>query len=326
MSDRAGAPDLAGVARAAMRLGGVMDETPLIRSEPLCAMFGAEVWLKLETLTPIGSFKLRGAANALMSNPGFPGTNGAYTSSTGNHGQGVALAARLLGGEAHVFLPERPNPAKKAKIEALGARVVEAGANFDEAKAAALDECERKGGLFIDDGEDPEVMNGAGTIGYEIARRFDRLDAVIVPMGGGCLAGGVGLAIKALHPAARIIGVQSEGAPAMHLSYQAKKPIEAPVTTLAESLALGVPPALNLEQIIESLDDTRLVSDDELFAAAKTLMLRAHILAEPGAAAGLAALLHWRGEFAGKTIVLVISGANLDEDTLARVVRAPTAE
>ena len=317
-------PTFAGVVRAAQRLSRVMQETPLLHSEPLSKACGAEVWLKLESTSPIGSFKLRGAANALFKSNRFDEVKQAFTTSTGNHGQGVAYAARLLQGDACVYLPKKPNPAKKAKIEALGATVIEAGADFDEAKEAALEGCDRSGGVYVDDGEDPEVMHGAGTVGYEIGSRLDSIDAVLIPMGGGCLAAGSALAIKALHPAARVIGVQSAQAPAMHLSFQAKRSIEAPIATHTECLALGVPPKLNLAQVIQHLDDTRLVEDDELLSATKTMFLRAHQLAEPGSCSGLAALWSARDEFVGNRVVLVVSGANLDEATFQMLTAAPS--
>ena len=215
-------PSFSGVVQAAQRLKSVMRETPLVRSEPLSQITGADVWLKLETASPIGSFKIRGAANALFKSKQFQKTKYAFAASSGNHGQGVALSAHRLGGTSCIFVPENPNLVKTAKMEILGAKVVEQGAGFDEAREAALEACKSAEGAYIDDCGDPEAINGAGTVGYEIGRELDNLDYVFVPMGGGCLLAGTALAIKAVHPKTKVIGVQSAQAPAMHLSFQAK--------------------------------------------------------------------------------------------------------
>ena len=148
-------PSFSGVIQAAQRLKSVMRETPLVRSEPLSQITGADVWLKLETASPIGSFKIRGAANALFKSKQFQKTKHAFAASSGNHGQGVALSARRLGGTSCIFVPENPNLVKTAKMEKLGAKVVEQGAGFDEAREAALEaqsNCEK---LFL--GEKEEV-------------------------------------------------------------------------------------------------------------------------------------------------------------------------
>jgi threonine dehydratase len=315
-------PSFSGVVQAAQRLKPVMRETPLIRSEPLSKITGADVWLKLETASPIGSFKLRGAANALLKSKQFQKTKHAFAASSGNHGQGVALMARRLGGTSCVFVPENPNLVKTAKIEALGAKVIKQGADFDEAREASLEACKSAGGTYVDDCGDPEAINGAGTIGYEIAREFDNLDCVFVPMGGGCLLSGTALAIKAIHPGTKVVGVQSVQAPSMHLSFQAKKIIEAKAATHSEALSIGFPPPLHLELILRHVDSTELVEDDDLLRAGKSMLLHGHQLAEPGACAGLAALWRSRNSLKGKTIVLIVSGANLDERTMKMVMNS----
>jgi threonine dehydratase len=315
-------PSFSGVVQAAKRLKSIMEETPLVRSEPFSQITGVDVWLKLESASPIGSFKIRGAANALFKSKQFQTTKHAFAASSGNHGQGVAFTARRLGGTSCVYVPENPNLVKTAKMEALGARVVEQGAGFDEAREAALEACISADGAFVDDCNDPEAINGAGTVGYEIGRELDNLDCVFVPMGGGCLLSGTALAIKAIHPKTKVIGVQSAQAPAMHLSFQAKKPIEAEAKTHSEALSLRIPPALNLAQILQYVDSTELVEDDDLLRACKSMLLQGHQLAEPGSCAGLAALWRSREHLKGKTVVLVVSGANLDEPTMAKVMKS----
>ena len=313
-------PSFSGVVQAAQRLKSVMRETPLVRSEPLSQITGADVWLKLETASPIGSFKIRGAANALFKSKQFQKTKYAFAASSGNHGQGVALSAHRLGGTSCIFVPENPNLVKTAKMEILGAKVVEQGAGFDEAREAALEACKSAEGAYIDDCGDPEAINGAGTVGYEIGRELDNLDCVFVPMGGGCLLSGTALAIKAVHPKTKVIGVQSAQAPAMHLSFQAKKAIESKATTHSEALSLRIPPPLNLAQVLRYVDNTELVEDDDLLRAGKSMLLQGHQLAEPGSCAGLAALWRSRESLKGITVVLVVSGANLDEPTMRMVM------
>jgi threonine dehydratase len=317
-------PDALGVGLAADRLKELLVPTPLVRSIGLSTSIGAEVWLKLESVSLLGSFKLRGAANALMTDPTFASSRKAVTSSTGNHGQGVAYAAARLGGKAHVFLPERPNPEKARKIQALGAEVHIGGRDLDEAKDAAKAFAREEDATFVDDGESPDLINGAGTVGYEIAHQLAKIDLVLVPLGGGCLTSGTAIGVKASQPTAEVIGVQSAQAPSMHLSFQAKLAVEAEVLTHAECLAQRVPARLALAMTLAHVDDTSLVDDRELLSAAKTLALKGHFLAEPGACAPLAYAWKQRDKIKGQRVVLVVSGANCDASTIAAIATAPS--
>lgn len=309
--------------QAAMRLvSQYIPRTPLVHNEKLSSLFGLNVHLKIETVTAIGSFKLRGAINrVLKSRTEAPLI---VTSSTGNHGLGVAYAARLLNRQAVVFLPENPHQGKKRKIEALGATVVMAGRDIDAAKEAAKDFAVRNSGLFVDDGEDMQVMEGAGTVGLEIAEDMPQLDFLIAPMGGGNLAAGCAVAVKSVHPKAKVFAVQSAGAPSMHVSLLARKPVERDVQTVAECLAQRVPADLAFRVALRFLDRSFLVSDDDLLAAAKTLAIEASILSEPGAASPLACLARYSTDFPkGSHVALVISGANIDPETLQKIALAP---
>ena len=294
-----------------------------INSQPLYVSTNRRrCMVKLESASPIGSFKLRGAANALLTSQQFQSTKHAFAASSGNHGQGVAYTAHHLGGKASVFVPENPNLIKTKKIEALGGKVIEQGSGFDEAREAALEACKSSGGTYVDDCGDPETINGAGTIGYEVGRDLDCIDYVFVPMGGGCLISGTALAIKAMHPTANVIGVQSAQAPSMHLSFQAKKIVEAEANTLSEALSIRIPPELNFAETLKYVDDTGTRRDDDLLRACKTMLLKGHQLAEPGSSAGLAALWRSRKSLKGKLVVLVVSGANLDEPTMEMVMNS----
>jgi threonine dehydratase len=283
--------------------------TPLVRSLLLSSRLGCDLWVKNETVSPIASFKWRGALNDLLREPG----TSVVTSSTGNHGQGVAWAARVADVTAHVFLPLGANPVKRAKIELLGATIHDVGDDLDHAKAIAIQFARDEGLRFIDDGDSAGVIEGAGTVGLEIARQLERVDVVYVPMGSGSLAAGVGMAM----PDARIVAVQAKGSPAMVESFHARRAIERPIDTVADGLVCRVPAQLALDALIEHVDDALTVSDDELLAAVRTMILGAQLLVEPSGAAGLAAAM--QHDLRGKTVVVIATGSNITEAALSRV-------
>ncbi|MEE8467398.1 MAG: pyridoxal-phosphate dependent enzyme [Planctomycetota bacterium] len=196
-------PTLAGIEDARELLLPYQAETPLVRCELLSQELRADVWLKNETVSSVASFELRGALVEFLRVRAQRDVSGAVTSSSGNHGQGVAQAARLLGLEADVFLARSSNPLKRAKIAGLGARIHEVGADLDDAKSAAPDFAANRPALtFVDDGEGLGVLEGGGTVGLEVVRALPALDYFIVPMGSGSLAGGCGVAIKGILPGA----------------------------------------------------------------------------------------------------------------------------
>ena len=314
-------PTARGLNEAMQRVSRYMPGTPLVRSETLSRMFGLNVYLKIETVTEIGSFKLRGAINCVMAQ----GENASsiVASSTGNHGQGVAYAARILGKPSNIYLPDNPNLEKKRKIEALGATTTIIGHDLNIAKEAAQAFARTTGGLFVDDGEDLTVMEGAGTIGLEIGAALEQVDYLVVPMGGGNLIAGCAACIKLRHPQCEVVAIQSSDASSMHESFLAKRPVEKDVHTLAECLAQRVPADLALQAVLQFVDQSFVVPDADLFAAASTMALYGHVLAEPGSAAGLACLARFGDHFRkGATVVLVVTGANLDRPTLNRILSA----
>lgn len=293
------------IREAAARLAQFARPTPLVRSLLLSRELGCELWVKNETVSPIASFKWRGALNAI------DGSSAVVTSSTGNHGQGVAYAASLRGVPAHVFLPLGANATKRAKIELLGATIHDVGHDLDAAKDAAIDFAKREGLPMIDDGESEDVIAGAGTVGLEIDIEPD---LIFVPMGSGSLASGIAIA----RPEARVIAVQSKGAPAMVESFHARRSIERPIDTIADGLVSRVPAKLALDALIEHVDDALALSDDELLAAARTMILGAHVLVEPSGAAGLAGALRRREEVRGKRVVVIATGANVTAEVFGR--------
>jgi len=315
-------PTLQGIEQAAEVVRPYVGETPLVKSELLSEALTADVWVKNETVTPIASFKIRGALNAVKQAKS-EGAEAVVTSSTGNHGQGVAYAARALGMQAFIFLPSPANPVKAAMIEAFGGLLHEVGDNFDLCKAAAQRFADDNDHVFIDDGEDRAVMEGAGTVAWEAARALVDIDALIVPMGGGNLSAGCATASKALQPQAKVISVQAKGSPAMTESFHARKPIERPIDTIADGLVTGVPPDLALAVLWERLDDAWLTDDEALLAGVHTLAEAGHVLVEPAGAAALVGAWQHRDQLAGKRVVLILTGANISAKLLRRALSLP---
>lgn len=299
------------VAAAAERLRLYAQPTPLVRAMLLSWDRNCDLWIKNETVSPIASFKWRGALNALLREP----ARAVVTSSTGNHGQGVAWAARVAGIPAHVFLPLGANRTKRTKIELLGATIHDAGHDLDAAKEIAIGFAREEGFAFIDDGESEGVIEGAGTVGHEID--LPHVDVVYVSMGSGSLASGVAIAVKARYPDARIVAVQSAGSPAMAESFRARRAIERPVNTLADGLVCRVPARLALDLLLRHADDAITIPDFELLAAARSMILGAQILVEPSGAAGLAAAM--RDDVRGKSVVVIATGANITRELFGRL-------
>ena len=312
-------PDLAGIEQAVEVIRPYLAETPLLRSELLSRALDADIWLKYEIATPIASFKIRGALNASV-NAKNAGASGVVTSSTGNHGQGVAYAARLLGMTADIFLPCPANQVKAQMIEAFGGTVHEIGDNFELAKAASLEYASEHGHQFINDGEAIDVMEGAGTIGYEIANQLEDIDLVLIPLGGGNLTGGCVTAIKALQPKAKVISVQAKGSPAVTESFHARESLERGIDTVADGLVTGKPCELAMSVLWRLLDDAWLATDEEILAATHSLLASAHVLVEPAGAASLAGACQHREEIRGKRVVFILTGANISTELLQRAL------
>lgn len=308
-------PQLEGIEKAIQELRPYLPETPLVRSELLSSALDADIWLKNETVTPIASFKFRGALNAAV-DAHRQGIKGLVTSSTGNHGQGVAYAARMLGMKSDIFLPKPANPVKAQMIEAFGGTVHEVGEDFDVAKYASLDFAAENNLTFINDGNDVLVMEGAGTIGLEICHQLDNIDLVLIPLGGGNLSAGCSVAIKSLQPDCEIITVQAKGSPAVTESFHAGEMLERPIDTLADGLITRVPPELAMTVLWENVSDAWLASDDDLLAATHSMMQSAHVLVEPAGAAALAGACANRERIRGKRVVFVVTGANISTELL----------
>jgi threonine dehydratase len=286
---------------------------------------GADVYLKLESELPTGSFKPRGALYALATNMARRPVKEVVASSTGNHGAAVAFAAKFLGVRATIFLPEHPNPVKRKRIAELGARIVEEGSqDLAQAFQKAQRYAEKDPGIFfLNDATDPDLPAGPATIGDEILDQLPGTSAIYVPMGDTALIRGVAAAVKLRSPAMKIIGVQAEQAPSYFLSWKEGKAVETSTcNTIADGLATRTPEPANVSAIRELVDEVRLVSEDQMLRAIRHLLFEEHIVAEPAGAAATAALLADTALPGGKVVALV-TGANIDPDLLKLSVGSP---
>jgi threonine dehydratase len=296
--------------------------TRLVRAESLERRADGKVYLKIESDLPTGSFKPRGALNALLTNAGRRTLAGVVAASTGNHGAAVAYAARIANLAATIFLPENPNPVKRARILGLGAKVVERGA-VDQLAAieAAAAFAREHGHYFLDDSSDLLVPAGAATIASEILDEVPRPDAIFVPIGDTALIRGVAAETKRRHPTVRIVGVQAEQAPAYARSWeQGRVIVTETCDTIADGLATRHPLEANVHAIRQLVDEVRLVSERELLDAIRLLLLDEHIVAEGAGAAATAAFLRNASAYAGQSVVLLMTGANLSPEVLRRAV------
>ena len=309
-------PTLAGIENALERIRPYLAETPLLRSELLSRALAADVWLKVDTMSPIASFKLRGALTDILRAHEKSRLTRVITSSTGNHGQGVAYAANLLGLQADIFLPAKANPVKAATVRAFGAELHLVGRDNTEAKDQAKALAADTGGHFVDDGESLDLMEGAGTLGLEVARGLDDIHTLMIPVGDAPLVTGSGTALKAIQQRARAVGVQASGAAALADSYHLGEPVEREVDTLADGLASRYPAERAFAGIRTVADEVLTVSDEQLLSALHTLAECGHVLVEPAGAAALAGAWSIRDQLKDKRVVLILSGANVTMDVL----------
>jgi threonine dehydratase len=295
--------------------------TRLLEAPSLSHKTGRNVYLKLESELPTGSFKPRGALYALSVNLTRGTIREVTASSTGNHGAAVALAAKQLGIPATIFLPINPNPVKRARIAALGAKIIEVGgADLAAAFEQALAYSRNEGVFFLNDATDPDLPAGPATIALEVFEQLSEADTLVVPMGDTALIRGVAAAGKQLLSAITIVGVQAERAPSYVLSWKQGRAVPTDTCdTIADGLATRLPEPDNVRAIRELVDDVVLVSDHEMLAAIRHLVLEEHIVAEPAGAAATAALLQQPSRF-GRNIVLLITGANVSHDVLRAAI------
>ncbi len=308
-------------------LRGIADATPLVPSPFMSRVCGQDFWLKLEIAQPIGAFKLRGAMNAVANLP--EGTKGVTCCSTGNHGRGVAYAAARRGIRAVICMSNLVPQAKVDGIKALGAEVVICGQSQDEAEAESRRLVAEQGLVEISPFDDPYVIAGQGTIGYEMLEACPELDTLLVPLSGGGLAAGVAVAAKALDPRIKVIGITMERGAAMHASLAAGHPVEVEeVSSLADSLGGGIGQGnrLSFPLCRDYLDDTVLVSEEEIRSAMQTLFFEDRLIAEGASVVGLAATLAGKLPKPAGPVGTILTGRNLDMPTFAKLVSGQDVE
>jgi threonine dehydratase len=315
------APTLADVFVARARLRPYLPPTPLVAAPALSEALGCEVRLKLESLQPIGAFKVRGGVNLIgaIQEGCEPRPGGFVTASTGNHGQSIAYAARLFGFPAVIFAPTDCNPIKADSIRRLGAELMLVGRDFDEARLAAEEQARELGLRYVQPADEPLLIAGVGTATLEALEAWPEADAILVPLGGGSGACGACVVAKAVKPAVEVIAVQAAGAPAFYNSWRSGRlESTARAETFAEGLATRVAFELPVAYLRGRLDDVVLVTDDEIERAMVMLLRDAHLLAEAAGAASTAALAQpgLGARLAGKRVILMVTGANVTPESL----------
>jgi threonine dehydratase len=315
------APDASAVAAAAAAIGPHIRRTPTEKSEALSGLAGRDVYLKLENLQRTGSFKIRGALNALMRMDQGRRANGVVTASAGNHGQGVAYAAKLLGIPACVVLPIGVPLAKLTAIQRTGAETVLTGESYDEAHAAALEIARERRISYVHAFDDDDVIAGQGTLALELLDDAPDLDVLVVPVGGGGLISGIALAVSGRETRPRIIGVQAAGASAFADSFSSGKIVEHAVATIADGIAVARPAVRTLSIVKRYVDDVLTVTDEAIARTIVVLLERTKLLAEGAGAAALAAVLELDGRVGGQKVGVVISGGNIDPNLLGKALQ-----
>ncbi|HEY2273788.1 MAG TPA: threonine/serine dehydratase [Jatrophihabitantaceae bacterium] len=313
-------PNLADVLDARRSIAPYLRPTPLYSYAALDEQVGAEVYVKHENHQPVGAFKVRGGVNLISQLSPDERERGVIAASTGNHGQSIAFAARLFGVRATICVPERANPVKVASMRGLGAELVFAGRDFDDARERCEQLASEHGYRYVHSGNEPLLIAGVATGTLEILEEQPQIDAVIVPIGGGSGAAGACIVAKAVNPDVRVIGVQSEAAPAAHRSWQERRLVKAASETFAEGLATRTAFELPQQILWEHLDDFVLVSDDEIRSAQLLMIESTRNLVEASGAAPLAAALRLRDQLAGKRIAVVASGGNASREQLRELV------
>lgn len=315
------APTYADVTAAAEVVHAYLKPTPLYEWPALSHLLGCRYFLKHENHTPTTAFKVRGGIYLVSRLSDEQKRRGIIGCTTGNHGQSLAYACRLFGVRCVLVVPKINNPDKIAAMRTLGAELIEEGRDYDEARVHCEEICRQEGLRYVHSANEPDLIAGVGTYALEIFDDLPQPDVLLVPVGLGSGICGTSLVAATRRPATRIIGVQSELAPAVTLSWREGRPIEMDTPrTFAEGMATRMPAEMTLEIMRRYIHDMMLVGDEELREAIRLLLRVTHNLAEGAGAASTAAAFRLRDQLAGKTVVGVLSGGNLDLRELARIV------
>ncbi|MFO7665932.1 MAG: threonine ammonia-lyase [Desulfobacterales bacterium] len=310
------------VKKAANLIREIIIVTPLVHSPALSRQFNGEIFLKLENLQKTGSFKIRGAANKILSDINKIDHAGVVAASAGNHAQGVALAAKKAGVPATIVMPEWASITKQEATRAYGGDVIISGQSLGESLERAR-ELAKEGRMFIHPYDDPDVIAGQGTIGLEIFGSLNDVDMIVVPVGGGGLVSGVASVVKALKPGTKVIGVQSEACPSAYESLKKGRIVTVGSSlSIADGISVKQTGKFNFSIIRKHLDDIVIVRESDIAAAVLMLLERKKILAEGAGAVPLAALMSGAIKVKrGSRTVLLISGGNVDSPLLGRIIR-----
>jgi len=312
---------LADVLAARERLRGSIYESPCPHSIMLSTLTGQQVYLKLENLQMTGSFKERGALNRIAMLTPEQAARGVIAASAGNHAQGVAYHATKRGIRSLIVMPLTTPLVKVTATREFGAEVLLHGANYDESCVEAVRLCAEQQFSFIHPFDDPGVMAGQGTIGLELLEQVPQLEAVVVPIGGGGLIGGVACAIKELRPEVRVVGVQTSRLPSMQAAVEAHHPVTVDAaTTIADGIAVRRAGDLTLPLVERYVDEIVTVEEDEIASAILMLLEREKTLAEGAGAVALAALLQHRTSLHGAHTAVLVCGGNIDVTLLSRII------
>ncbi len=310
--------------KARQRIADIALRTPLVDAPELTERVGTSVYLKLENVQRTGAFKIRGAANTLQSLPREDRERGVITVSSGNHGRAVAYVARELGVRAVVCMSTRVPTNKVDGIQRLGAEVVLYGKSYDEAERRALRLQQEQGLTMIPPFDDPQIIAGQGTIGLELLEDMPELDTVVVPLSGGGLLSGIAVALKSADASIHTVGVSMKRAPVMYHSLRAGRPIEMKEEpTLADALAggIGLHNDHTFRMIQAYVDETLLVTEEEIAEAMTFALEHHHLVVEGGGAVALAALLYGKVTEIGRNVVVVISGGNVEIPRLLEIAQ-----
>jgi threonine dehydratase len=315
-------PTLADVYAARERISDVITPTPLMRHPLLAQETGLDLWVKHENHNPTGAFKVRGGLNLVRSLSPDERRRGVVTASTGNHGQSIALASRLAGVKCTVFVPNGNNPEKNAAMRAFGATVDEGGRDFDEARERCERAAQDSGARYIHSANEPLLLAGVATYALEIFEHLSDVDVIVVPIGGGSGACGNCLVRSALGANTRVVGVQAQNADAFARSFRTgTRVVGDRADTFAEGMATRVTFDLTFELLQHELNDIVLLTEDELAEGVRLALRATHNLAEGAGAASLAAAVKTKDALAGRRVVCVMSGGNLDAAKLRRVLQ-----
>ncbi len=319
--------DLARILAARDRIDPVFLDTPQYECEPLGEALGCRVIVKLETLNPVRSFKGRGTETVFARLQEGGAADAVVCASAGNLGQALAYGGRSRGMGVTVTASAAANPLKLQRMKALGANVILVDGEIEEALEVAARHAAETGAILVEDSKDLGTCEGAATIGVELSDLPGELDEVLISLGAGAMASGVGFALRSLRPSTKIVCVQPEGAPAMTLALRAGRPVEvgAPAT-----IADGVAGRYVIPEVLDDLtavaDDAVLVSEEAIVEAMRLLHQHAGLVVEPAAALGVAAILEDRDRFAGRAVATIVCGSNVSPADFDRWTAPPPGE